>query len=134
MNKITGLTFSLLLNSLIITHTSLASIVLLFTRTTATTPSSHSTFEILFPHPQPKYLPTRYISYTNVLSKISSPRRITKPTTTMLSTNPSNITSEIKFGYSLQIFALNAPPRSVLEALRPLFYHQMDWNPSLPDG
>ena len=112
MNKITGLTFSLLLNSLTITHTSLASIVLLFKRTTATTPSLHSTFEILFPHPQPKYLPTRYISHTNVLSKISNPHRITKPATTMPNTNPSNLTSEIKFGYSLQIFAPNAHPRS----------------------
>ena len=37
-----------------------------FSRTTAITPSSRSTSEILFPHPQLKYLPTRYILYMNV--------------------------------------------------------------------
>ena len=112
MNKITGLTFSPLLNFLITILTSLASTVLHFTWTTAITSSSYSTFEILFPHPQPKYLLTHYIPYMNILLKILNPRRITKPTTMMPSTNPSNLTPEIKFGYSLQIFALNANLRS----------------------
>src|SRR5437667_462634 len=65
-NKTTGQTFFFSLNSLTTTHTSQPSIILHFMRITATTSSLLLTSEILFPHPQPKHLPTGYILCTNV--------------------------------------------------------------------